>query len=167
MSAPGAKRYRPGTVGFTLIELLVVIAIIGILAALLLMTLGSVKCAATNAAVRTTITQLELAMASYESDFGAYPSAGSPLRGDSTVFVKLLRSRGPRGTSYYTPKEDDVNASGELLSAHLEPFYYTYPGRTTIGPDGRFHTDFEYYLWTAGCQQPEPDRRWELNNWSK
>jgi prepilin-type N-terminal cleavage/methylation domain-containing protein len=165
--SPVTHRIPPRASGFTLLELLVVIAIIGILGALLLTVLGPAKCAATNGAVRATITQLGVALAAYETDFGLYPSAGSPLRGDSTVFVKCLRARGPRGTSYFAPREGELNASGELLSAHLEPFYYTYPGRTALGPDGFFHPDFEYYLWTAGCQQPEPDRRCELNNWSK
>lgn len=59
--------------GFTLIELLVVIAIIGILAALLLPSLGSATRKTKVAKVQTMIKQISSALVNYESDEGGYP----------------------------------------------------------------------------------------------
>src|SRR5437868_15191927 len=63
--------------GFTLIELLVVIAIIGILAAVVLVSLNSARAKSRDARrladVRQVMTSLEL----YYNDNGGYPDAGT------------------------------------------------------------------------------------------
>jgi prepilin-type N-terminal cleavage/methylation domain-containing protein/prepilin-type processing-associated H-X9-DG protein len=66
---------RLRTPGFTLIELLVVIAIIAILAALLLPTLSRAKKASQNAACKSNMRQMGLALAMYSHDFNAFPYA--------------------------------------------------------------------------------------------
>lgn len=58
--------------GFTLVELLVVIAIIGILAAILLPSLGGAKTRALRAKAQSTITQLAQAIKAYQMDWGVY-----------------------------------------------------------------------------------------------
>ena len=62
--------------GFTLIELLTVIAIIGILMALLLPVLSTVRRNAKETATRALIKSIETAIAAYEFDWGVFPPDG-------------------------------------------------------------------------------------------
>ena len=60
--------------GFTLVELLVVIAIIGLLVALLLPALGSVRESARASICKSNLKQLALALQTYESARSAFPT---------------------------------------------------------------------------------------------
>jgi len=79
--ADGDERRRPATrfhfflhpSAFTLIEMLTVIAIIGILAGILLPTLGMVRAKARAATASSDISALAQALAAYSADFGALP----------------------------------------------------------------------------------------------
>jgi prepilin-type N-terminal cleavage/methylation domain-containing protein len=160
---------RRGVRGFTLIELLVVIAIIGILIALLLPALAKAKCVTRNGACFAQINDLGRAMESYETDFGIYPSkpGTSALADDTTIFINCLLQKGPKFTSYYSVKDDDMSATKELLSQHEKPIHYKFPGGSTAGPDGKTHSSMPYLLWTWGCLGPEPDCNYEINNWTR
>ena len=59
--------------GFTLIELLVVIAIIGILASIVLVSLTGARGKARDAARKSDIRQISLAMEMYYDDYAGYP----------------------------------------------------------------------------------------------
>jgi prepilin-type N-terminal cleavage/methylation domain-containing protein/prepilin-type processing-associated H-X9-DG protein len=68
------RKRRPLTAGYTLIELLVVIVVIGILTAIVLPAVQSAREAARRAQCTNNLKQISLAMASYASLYGAYPS---------------------------------------------------------------------------------------------
>jgi prepilin-type N-terminal cleavage/methylation domain-containing protein len=88
--------------GFTLIELLTVIAIIGILAAILIPTVGVVKTKATIATSKSRISQYMTAIESFKGTYNYYPFIGElnaleamdlSNSGNSEIFVETLSAR--------------------------------------------------------------------------
>jgi len=90
--------------GFTLIELLTVVAIIGILASILIPTVGAVRNQAKKAASKSQLNQYVNAIQMFESEYGYYPTfgqsgGGSDItvdlsnEGTSTQFIETLSGR--------------------------------------------------------------------------
>jgi prepilin-type N-terminal cleavage/methylation domain len=96
------------TKAFTLIELLMVIAIIGILAGILIPTVGAVKKQANIAASKSQISQYVNAIEMFKGEYGYYPftsgSSDSPydLSSNSEDFIKTLSARNPSSSSKVT-----------------------------------------------------------------
>ncbi len=89
-----AKKQR----GFTLIELLVVIAIIGILASIVLVSLGGAREKARDARRQSDIRQIELAMEMYYDSGQAYLTSATMPTAIGTYMATVPLD--PQGASY-------------------------------------------------------------------
>jgi prepilin-type N-terminal cleavage/methylation domain-containing protein/prepilin-type processing-associated H-X9-DG protein len=92
--APPHLQTRPHPAAFTLIELLTVIAIIGILAAILIPTVGSVRTQARQAQCVSNLRQIGVALATYaDAHRGAFPetSHGAAADLEQISWVYTLR----------------------------------------------------------------------------
>ncbi|MBX4205136.1 MAG: prepilin-type N-terminal cleavage/methylation domain-containing protein [Candidatus Doudnabacteria bacterium] len=72
-------RAKNKSLGFTLIELLVVIAIIGILAAVVLVSLNSARAKSRDARRLSDVHQIQTALELYYNDCGGYPTTAQGL----------------------------------------------------------------------------------------
>ncbi len=90
--------------GFTLLELLVVIVIIMFLAGITIPIISSIQTSAKKGVTSAQISQLELAIKQFESDFGVFPP-------DSYTTSDTVISIG--GVSI--PRDDDLNTSSKCL----------------------------------------------------
>jgi len=86
---------------FTLIELLMVIAIIGVLAGILIPTVGAVRKQANIAASKSQLSNYVTAMTVFKSEYGYFPLATGTgdseeieLVDDSETFIETLSGRG-------------------------------------------------------------------------
>lgn len=99
--------------GFTLIELLVVIAIIGILAAIIIPSLGTARAKGRDAKRVSDIKNIELALKLYYSDSFVYPATLSSLAPNYLPIVP----KDPSGTDY---KYAALGANSNICSSfHL------------------------------------------------
>ena len=98
---PGSKNPRRPLLaprGFTLVELLVVVGIIAMLAALVTPAVIRARSAARNAAIRTEIDLLHMAMMTYRNEYGSFPPCFSePVAGGPSA--KHLQRLFPRCTN--------------------------------------------------------------------
>jgi prepilin-type N-terminal cleavage/methylation domain-containing protein len=124
----GPSRRRPWQKrGFTLIELLVVLAIVGILVAILLPAVQSIREAARRLQCTNNLKQLALAVAGYESINGCLPPGCLPRAysisypdpdADFSVFVRLLPNLEQQTTDNITNMQlTSANAENNALSA--------------------------------------------------
>lgn len=90
---------RPRRAGFTLIELLTVVAIIGILAAILVPTVGGVRASAARAKTRAQFAQWASAMELFKQEYGFYPAIDAGTgRVEFDRFVGALTGRNVDGS---------------------------------------------------------------------
>ena len=94
--------------GFTLIELLMVIAIIGILAGILIPTVGAVRTQATLAASKAQLSNYVTAITMFKGEYGYYPfpnaqtNNGANINSLSDDFIETLSGRNDSGNSIST-----------------------------------------------------------------
>ena len=122
----------------TLIELLAVIAIIGILAAILIPTVGKVRESARKAKVRTQLSQWAIAIETFRSEYGYYPDfrnvSGGKVNGGTFsatlsaphFFHDVLGGRRRDGSSPASPGSTDPLGQGNNRKRVVF---------VTIGPD--------------------------------
>jgi len=144
---------------FTLIELLTVIAIIGILAAILIPTVGAVRSSAKQAQCISNLRQLGIALASFAQDHkGAFPSTthGSLAVTDSWIFTlqPYVGNVDAVRICPLDPQRDErlrLRLSSYVLSDYLDAKTYldpfgqpngTVPRLSTLREPARTHTLF-------------------------
>lgn len=135
------KADKQAKCGFTLIELLVVIAIIAILAALLLPALARSKAAAQNAACKSNLRQLGIALNLYVTDSGKYPGNAATYNGGdfSGIYGTGMNWLNPYVGGQYNPELNldwnyTVPSNPTVFNCPAEPPRY-FPG--LFGAAGR------------------------------
>jgi prepilin-type N-terminal cleavage/methylation domain-containing protein len=100
------KTLRPRRRAFTLIELLTVIAVIGILASILIPTVGAAKKAANKAKTKAQFVGWANALQNFKSTYGYYPDIFNNgklnINGSSEDFIKALSGRDKNGNTVTT-----------------------------------------------------------------
>jgi type II secretion system protein G len=91
-------RAKNKSLGFTLIELLVVIAIIGILAAVVLVSLNSARSKSRDARRLSDIHQLQTALELFYNDNGGYPPTGT---GNTIAAAAAATTGGTAWSTYF------------------------------------------------------------------
>ena len=124
---------------FTLIELLTVIAIIGILAAIIIPTVGSVKTSANKAKTKVQFGQWGSAVELFKQEYGYYPDIANSNKVDPTKFLAALTARTYDGTAitavaslngnkkklgFYSVADSELvkNASGAVTNELMDAF---------------------------------------------
>jgi prepilin-type N-terminal cleavage/methylation domain-containing protein len=161
------------TRAFTLIELLIVIAIISVLAGLLM---GAISAARTQAninlvkgRIKGRIKLLQVGLASYENDFGDYPTSDGDdgIKGAANLYAALLTDR--KNGPYVKPSDlPTINYNGDTVFADAwkKPIYYIHHRFYHNEPPNKH----EYRLISGGPDgifQGGDSRSDDIVNWNK
>jgi prepilin-type N-terminal cleavage/methylation domain-containing protein len=125
---------RDGRSAFTLIELLTVIAIIGILAGIIIPTVGAVKISANKSKTKAQFSQWAVAMGLFKQEYGYYPQIGVNDKIDHDRFFAALTGKTYTGAvasplhgntkklSFYSASDSEVTstANGDAVSGRLK-----------------------------------------------
>ncbi|MDI6732555.1 MAG: prepilin-type N-terminal cleavage/methylation domain-containing protein [Planctomycetota bacterium] len=146
--------------GFTLIEVIVVLSIILVLASLVIPGLVKGRYLSRKAATRAEISEMERAIAMYNSDYGAYPSDSSD--NSSSALLDALKgdpkADPPRRPYYkFLPKRI---ANNEYKSIFDKPFYYRENESEKTKTD-EMKNPFTFDIWTHDGK----DKADGINNW--
>jgi prepilin-type N-terminal cleavage/methylation domain-containing protein len=116
---------------FTLIELLAVMAVIGLLAAILVPTVGAARTAALKAKTRVQFAQWAAAMEQFRQEYGYYPEVGTDGKlataADMLSFVRTLGGRNPDGSA--------VAAAADLNGNTKRITFYAFTEADLFDPD--------------------------------
>jgi prepilin-type N-terminal cleavage/methylation domain-containing protein len=107
--------------GFTLIELLIVIVVLGILAAVVVLSLGGVTGNAAKSACQSDVATINTAAAAYNANKGAYPAGTATWwKGTGTTYLQSW----PKNSHY------------KLSITKTTPFAITVTSGTVVGTFG-------------------------------
>ena len=139
-----SNAHRRRRSGFTLVEMLLVLVILAALAAVVVPKFAGRSTQATVTAAESQISNLEIALDSFEVDNGYYPKGGDGL----TDLIEQP-SNAPDWRGPYIKKAVPMDPWGN-------PYIYEYPGRknsagydlSSNGPDGRAGGDDDIVNWS-------------------
>jgi prepilin-type N-terminal cleavage/methylation domain-containing protein len=111
--------------GFTLIELLMVIAIIGILAGILIPTVGAVRKQANVAASKAQLSQYVNAIQLFKGEYSYFPFATAQVAGGATIpsiteakFIGALSARKVNGDKITSSTDAALDGNRRLIAFH-------------------------------------------------
>jgi prepilin-type N-terminal cleavage/methylation domain-containing protein len=116
------------THAFTLIELLTVIAIIGILAGILIPTVGAVKISANKARTKAQFSQWATSMGLFKQEYGYYPSVDNSNKIDPGLFIGALSASDYQGTKL-------TAGSGDLAGNKKRISFYSFSDSDILKDD--------------------------------
>ena len=118
-------RLRKTRQGFTLVELLVVIAIIGILAGILIPTVGAVKKQANIAASKNQLSSYVKAIQMFKTEYSYFPFTAAHADGGATIasitpakFIGALSARKVNGDKITSSSDANLDGNRRLISFH-------------------------------------------------
>ena len=136
------KRERINKKGFTLVELLVVIAIIGILAAIVTLSVSSARAKARDARRKQDLDSIRTAVEIYNNDHSTYKIAGTGSAGTSCGWFNY------QGGVYTKTIAQGLLDAGMLGGIVIDPL-----GKTT-GRAYMYYTDGKNYSIYASLERP-------------